>query len=105
MGLLDGLFSSKVSNPALVSAMEKYRGESSEDNLVDLWQKFLKSKVLLATTQEGAKEFGKVKQIKDAIGLPFNTVPTTGSDNLLTIVTDNESFEAILGSTSAPVVV
>src|SRR5262249_32648839 len=93
MGLL-GLFSSNISNPLLVAAIEKYCGDGNDENLVDLWDKFLKSKVLLATTADGAKAFGKVKQMREAVGLSFHCTTNERGDNLLIVYSDTETFKA-----------
>src|SRR5438132_12793271 len=99
MGFLDGIFGGKVSNPLVVSAIEKYRAETTDDNLVDLWQKFLKAKVLVATTIDGAKSFNGSK-IREAVGLPFHTHANENGDNLLAVFTDNETFTAFAGETT-----
>jgi tetratricopeptide (TPR) repeat protein len=105
MGFLEGLFQHNISNPALSAAIEKYGTDQSEDNLVDLWQKFLKAKILLATTQDGAKNFAKVKQMREAMGISFHLVSTEHGDSLLTVYTDSETFKAHVPETTPSVTV
>ncbi len=100
MGFLDNFFKTKVTNPVLISAMEAYASNASEENTVDLWQKLMKSKVLLATTEEGRSNFGKIKQIRDAISLPFTTQNSDKGEIQFAVFTDNEALEKFSDSTA-----
>jgi hypothetical protein len=99
MGFLDSLFGSKVSNPAVLSAMEKYAKETSDENAADLWQKFLKGKVLLATTADGKEGYKKAKSAREAVALPFTTVSNEKGDTLLAVFVDNAALEAFSPTT------
>lgn len=94
MGFLDLLLGSKVSNPALVSAMEAAAKDPTDELLVDVWQKLLKAKVLLATTADGKEGFKRLKQPREAVALPFTTVMTAKSEAELAVFTDNAALEA-----------
>ena len=94
MGFLDLLFGAKVSNPALLSVMETLSTNPSDEHTVDLWQKLLKTKVLLATTAEGKDSFKKVKQAREAQAVPFTVVHTGNGESDLAVFTDNASLEA-----------
>jgi tetratricopeptide (TPR) repeat protein len=93
MGFLQVLFQSEINNPALLSAMEKYRQLSSDDNLVSLWQKFLHSKIVLATSPENARVVAKLKNMRDTMGLSFHTVSNEKNDSLLALYVDTETFK------------
>jgi tetratricopeptide (TPR) repeat protein len=94
MGFLDLLLGSKVSNPALVAVMETLAKNPSDEHIADLWQKLLKAKVLLATTQEGKEGFKRVKQPKEAVGIVFTTVMKEKNEADLAVFTDNAALEA-----------
>ncbi|HEY9793116.1 MAG TPA: tetratricopeptide repeat protein [Candidatus Obscuribacterales bacterium] len=102
MGLL-GLFGSNISNPALVAAIGKYCGDANDENLAELWNLFLKSKLLLATTADGAKNFGKVKQMREAVGISFHCATNERGDNLLMVFADSETFKAHVPESAAHV--
>lgn len=104
MGFLDFFFATKVANPALIAAMEAYRSDSSDEHLLDLWQKFLKSKVLLATNPDAAKTFAKTKTIRDALALPFSTHTNEHGDVLLAVYADSSSFSELVPSPQVCVV-
>src|SRR4051812_11869768 len=94
MGLLNQIFGGEVSNPALISAAKSFSSDGTEENLVQVWNKFLKSKVLLSATAKTAKALGKVKQLKEAFKLPLSTHTSERGDNLLTVYCDTNSFRA-----------
>jgi tetratricopeptide (TPR) repeat protein len=93
MGLLNSLFSGNVSNPTLLSAVERYLGEATDDNLVDLWQRLIKSRVIIALPGEAAKSFAKIKNINEAFGLPCMTTSKDNGDHLLIVFSDSAFFK------------
>ena len=92
MGLLESFFGGRVANPALLSALAAFKADGSDDNLIQIWQRLLKGKVLLATTPEGAKSFSKIRQIRDAISVPFQSDTNARGDVLLAVFTDNDAY-------------
>lgn len=99
MGFLDLLLGSKVTNPALVSAMEAAAKDPTDELLVDLWQKLLKAKVLLATTADGKEGFKRIKQPREAVALPFTTVMNAKNEADLAVFSDNAALEAFAPGT------
>jgi tetratricopeptide (TPR) repeat protein len=107
MGLLDDLFGAKLQNAPLVSAIDAYNAEPTDEKVAALWQLFLKSKVLLATTADGAKAFNKAKggNIREAAGLPFRTSSSSHGEMMLAVFADNDALAAFDSSgVAAPVV-
>lgn len=93
MGFLDKLFGKKVTNPVVDSAIEAYAKITTDDTLVDLWQKFSKAKILVGAPRDTKSSFGRIKQIKDAVTLSFTTCQNERGENTLAIFTDSEAAE------------
>lgn len=93
MGLLDGLLGGRLSNQPLVNAITAHFMQPTDDSLVNVWQSFLKTRVFVATTEDGARTFSRAKNPETA-KIPWHSVKEKEHQGLLACFADNESFDA-----------